>query len=205
MSVITDRVLSQLSYLLIGDAESDQLLTAIATGLLVPAERLSAIAHGDGVLSTVAWQILTDPRYAPLWALPYAAQWTGGTMPAQMAGETDDAYLARARMAVVRPRGMFRGSARSLLEVGIAYLTGTKTARVVERVNDDPWLVHFIVRPGEVSDSDALTAALNDPGLVPAGMKVVVIESDSPLIDEGTRTIDTATGVIDTATLADIT
>lgn len=37
------------------------------------------------------------------------------------------------------------------------------------------------------------------------GIRITLITSDAPLIDEGARTIDTSTGTIDTATLANIT
>jgi hypothetical protein len=177
MSLLADRAFNLLSYLLIDD-ESDTLLEGLVRGLLEPAERLSIVAHGDG--DTLApWQAITDPAVAPLWGLPAAAQWTGGVMPAQLAGESDDDFLARARAAVVHPRGMLRGSARSLTLIAQGYLTGTKTVTILNQLSGDLWTVGVEVFEAEVTDLDAMTAALNDNAVIIAGM-IASVEYKDP-------------------------
>lgn len=173
MSILADRAVNLLSYLLIDD-ESDALLEGLVRGLLAPADDLSLVAHGDG--DTIGpWQAITDPAVAPLWALPAAAQWTGGIMPARLPGETDDVYLARARAAVVHPNGMLRGSARSLTLVTQAYLTGTKRVNVLNQLGGDVWAVGVEVLASELTvDEAVLTAALNDNSIIGAGMAATV-------------------------------
>lgn len=204
MNVLLNRALGLLEHLLI-DEESDRLLVGLVTGLLAPAERLSLIAHGDPDAGIDPLQAITDPGVAPLWALPYAAQWTGGTMPPQRAGETDDTYLDRARAEVLLARGMLRGSPRGYLDLARSHAAPDAVMRFVPRLDDDRWEAGVLVRTGDVADPVALEAELNDPDVVVAGLHIEVRNSDAPLIDEATRTIDDATGDIDTATLPDIT
>lgn len=199
-----DRAHWLLRHLLI-DPESDRLLHGLTQALLAPADRLSLVAHGNGSLA--AWDALTDPAVAPGWALPHAAQYTGGTMPARFAGESDEDYTERARREVVRPRGMLRGSPQALLDIAQPYLTdiGRRSIRVAQRVNDDPDLAVILVRAGGVTDEPGLVAALNHPEVVTAGMEIQVQFSDAPLIDEWARTIDATPATPDTATVADFT
>lgn len=223
MSVLSDRALALLEHLHI-DPESDRLLDALTEGMLAPADRLSTVAHGEtvglypaaavypsrtlypGGTELTSWQALTDPAVAPLWALPYAAQWTGGIMPPRRAGESDDDYQARASAEVVHPRGMLRGGATSLKIIANAFLTGDQEARVVERPGDDLWSAIVLVNSTAIGDRvDALAAALNDPEVLPAGFEILVEASDAPLIDEGTQTIDAVAVTIDDATITDVT
>lgn len=175
MSVVADRAMTLLDYLRI-DEESDAILEGLARGVLDPAERLSLVAHGDDTHG--AWAVLTDPQVAPLWALPHAAQWTGGKMPGRIAGESDEDYLARARAAVVRPVGMLRGSAGSLITAAQPYLTGTRRVRVVQGLGGSVWDVGVLVLEDEVIDLDKLTAAVNDDDVITAGLRAFVDYSD---------------------------
>lgn len=206
MSVLSDRALQHVDHLHVDDPDPDGLLDALTEGQLAPADRLSLVAHGDGT-STGPWQAITDPATAPLWGLPHAGLYTGAIMPKRLAGETDTTYETRARDEITHPRGMLRGSAQALRIAALAYVTGTQTVRIIERPDDDPWRALVIARPSEVPDQDALTAAVNDPAVILAGMRADVELTDDPLINEGTRTVDTAAvaAAIDTATLADVT
>jgi hypothetical protein len=172
MSVLADRAVRLVDYLRIGDPVSDALLEALVRGLLDPADRLSLVAHGDGTIGP--WAAITDPGVAELWALPHAAQWTGGVMPPRALGESDSDYLARARAEVVQPRGMRRGSAPARQVAARPHLTGTRTVRVAERLDGDPWEVGVLVLEAELSDIAALEAAVNDPDVITAGMRAVV-------------------------------
>jgi hypothetical protein len=174
MSVMAQRALGLLDYLHV-DSESDALLDALVLALFDPADRLSLIAHGDGE-TTGPWATITDPTVAPLWAIPHAALWTGANPPARRVGETDSDYLARARVELSHPRGMLRGSARSLRIVAQQpqYLSGTRTVRIAERFGGALWQVGVLVLAAEVVDLAALTAAANDPDIIPAGMQAIV-------------------------------
>lgn len=202
MSILSDRAASQVAFL------DDRLLQTLTAAFLSgeSAERLSLIAHGDGD-QLAPWQILTDPTVAPLWALPYAAQYTGGIMPVRRAGESDDAYTERARAEIVHPRGMLRGGPTSLEVIARAFLTEPQTIRVVQMPDGDLWSAEVLVEAAQVTDLTALEQALNDPVSLPAGFKITVSTSIGPLIDEANLLIgDVADGVtIDGATLADVT
>lgn len=215
MPVATDRALSALAYLLRdGDDEHNDLLVGFTRAALSAMAALSRIAHGDADgdatpaerRTGMPWRALTDPRYADPENVPYAAQWTGGTMPPRIPGEDLTAYLDRARLEVQAPRGIRRGSGPGLVTVAQPYLTGTRTTRLVERYDGDVYVIALIVRPAEAPDVPALVAALNDPAVVPAGCQVVVISSNSPVIDEGHKPINAVgpAATINTATLADV-
>ena len=200
MSVLSDRVAGLISYL------EDPLLEALADGMLEAADDLSLIAHGDG--GTIRpWQALTDPNTAELWALPYAAQWTGGIMPTRFANETDTDYLARARAELDRPRGMWRGGKESLSVIAQGFLTGNKTVRIFDRALGQLWNVLVLVKTAECPDATALSDALHDPEIWPAGFIITVGFDDTPIVDEGAIPIDSTAGTvtIDAATLDDVT
>ena len=199
MSVLSDRVVNLIGYL------EDPLLEAFAAGMLEPADDLSLIAHGDG--GTIRpWEALMDPNNAALWALPYAAQWTGGIMPTRFANETDDDYLTRARAELDHPRGMRRGGATSLEVIAQGYLTGNKTVRVWERWEGEIWGVCVEVKESECPDLDAVSAALHDPEIWPAGFVLTVTTDHAPIVDEGGIPIDSTAGTVtvDLATLDEV-
>lgn len=170
MSAAGDRAAAFALAALSHDPGSDALLEALTRGLLDPMERVSDAAHSG----EYPWQILTDPGVAPLWALPYAGQWTGGKMPARFDGESDADYEARARAELVRPRGMRRGSPQSLKLLAQSYLTGTKTVVFAQRIGGVLYDHAVYVYPGECPSTAALEAALNRPDVIPAGHKITV-------------------------------
>jgi hypothetical protein len=206
MSAMSDRAEQHLGHLELEgrDVVHLALLRGLARGFLAPADELSRAAHGDAAAGP--WQSLTDPRFASDAQLAYAAQWTGGTMPTPLPGETAAAYARRARLEVLRPRGILRGSPASLELVAQAYLTGSRTARVIEFYGGDAFAVGVRVRPSELGANEAaLRAALNDPSVVFAGGFVDLVISESPLVQEGTRTLNASAATIDTATTGDVT
>lgn len=200
-----NRALAFLQHLKI-DPESDAILEALTTALASGLERAALVAHGDTTTPPAA--AIRDPRYAPLWGLPAAANWTGGTMPARQAGESDDDYLERARIAVVRPRGMRRGSSRSLADTAREHLTGPwddRWVQVTERYDGDEWATLVTTRTDQTPDVAALLAACNAPDVLVAGEEVVHAFDDSPLIGQMSAVIDDIAVEIDDMTLADVT
>lgn len=186
-----ERVLALLPQLHHDDA-SDQVLAVLITAWTLGIERPADVAYGTTEAPTT-WRVLTDPSRSPLWAIAHAAQWTGGTVPARQADESDLSYLTRARAEVVRPRGMLRGAYSALAQAMQARLTGTKFVSITEWVDDSPWKLVARVREDEAPDLPALYAAANAPDAVPAGMHVDIIASTGDVWDEADLTWDATT------------
>lgn len=167
---VADRVLGFVEHLRI-DEQSDAILEALAVALSSPLERAHLVAHGNETIPPGA--VLRDPRHAPLWALPSAAQWTGGTMPARLVGESDEAYLERARTAVVRPRGMLRGSSTALAELVRPHLTDSQLLTIVEKYRDDPRQTLLVTYEPQTPDPDEIVAIADDPSVVVTGSKIL--------------------------------
>lgn len=148
------------------DPESDALLLGLVRALTSELERASLVAHGDATLRP--WQAITDPVAAPAWALPYAALWTGGRMPRRLPGESEADYIARARHAVIYPRGIRRGSAAIALEAARRHLTGQRRVEFRERWEDDPWSLLVVTYAAETPDPGAVGAAIRE--VLPAGI-----------------------------------
>lgn len=177
-----DRVLALLPQLHVND-ESDRILRILATAWMSGLERSGDVAYGTEP-NEGPYEALTNPVLAPLWALPHASQWTGGTMPARLPGEDDASYLVRARAEVVRPRGMLRGSYSALVTTLQSHLTGSKFVSIVEWVDGSPWKLSARVLADEVTDVDLLNAVANASNAVPAGMRVDVLAASGEVWDE---------------------
>jgi hypothetical protein len=182
------RALSLLGFMRV-DATSDAILEILIGSWMRGLERPAQVAYGVDEQG-FAWEALSDPVRAPLWALPHAALYTGGTMPVRQPGEADDAFLTRARAEVVRPRGMLRGSYSALATAIQAHLTGTRFVSIVEWVDDSPWLLAARVRTDECPNPAAVVVAANDPAAIPAGMHVQLVLATGPVWDEITETWD---------------
>lgn len=172
-----ERALSLLAHLYV-DPDSDSILERLVRAWTTALERPAEVAYDE------PWRALTDPMYAPLWALPHAAQWTGATMPARRTGEADVDFLARARAEVMRPRGMLRGAHSALITAVQAHLTGGRFVSIVEWVDESPWKLAARVKEEECPDPDAVYAAANDPAAIPAGMHVDIVVSSGRVWDE---------------------
>lgn len=192
-----ERVLGLLPQLYANPA-SDAVLAALITAWCWGLERPADVAYGTD-LAPRTWDALSNPAVAPTWALPHAAQYTGGTMPVRLAGESDTDYYARARAAVVRPRGMLRGAYSALVSALQAHLTGAKFVSIVEWVDDSPWMLAARVRADEAPDIGLLAEVANAPDAVPAGMRVEIVTSTGVVWDEVAGAWD------DTATTWDAT
>lgn len=169
MTTPAERVLSQLRFLADPDGAPDPLLAGLVEALMTTLDRPALVAHGEPGLPP--WRALTDPAVAPAWALPFAAQWTGGRMPPRRPGEPSEDYIARARREVVYPLGMRRGSALTAVEAAREHLTGERTIVFREQFAGDPWQLMVVTRVEETPDPDAMRAAVRR--VLPAGVLLV--------------------------------
>lgn len=195
MRTPAERVLALVPQLYV-DEESDAVLEALIGAWTIGLERPAEVAYGVDA-RTVAWAVLTDPGVAPLWALPHAALYTGGTMPLRLAGESDEDYLLRARDAVVLPRGMKRGAWSALRAAIRTHLTGSKFVSITEWVDDNPFKLGARVRDDECPDPAVVRATANADDAIPAGMKVEIVLASGPLWDEANVAWDATTGAWD--------
>jgi hypothetical protein len=165
------------------------------------------------------WSAAVDLDRAPARLLSWLAQ-LNGTVP--RTDLTDTAYRTHIREAGAQKRG----TPGAMIAAAQAQLTGSKSVRLLER-DTSPYHLTVVVRPSEVPRTDRdrtwdevegtwdvtegawddLTTIVRDAVLAqkPAGLVLTFLMSDSPLIDEGSRTIDAATATIDSAQLADVT
>lgn len=123
---------------------------------------------------------------------------------AQIPGVRDINGLAPAdqKAAILAEAGFYRGSVGAMVAKVAQTLAGSQRVRVVERASD-AWTMELITSPRE-TPNPALTARVAEAAKVAMNL-LTVIQSDLPIIDEGTRTIDASTGTIDTAQLSDVT
>jgi hypothetical protein len=143
------------------------------------------------------YSVLLDIDHCPAIALPWLAQFKGVVIP-------DGLTEAEQRAWVHTAEGQHRGMVDALILAGQRHLTGTKTIRVIERVGGNAYAMTAVTRTGETPDPAVTLADLTAAKRI--GMLLTHVVSDTPLIDEGTRTINAvAAGVtIDSATLAQI-
>jgi hypothetical protein len=184
---VADRILALLEHRRV-DPESDQLLEALIGGLAVAFDRAGLVAYGDETIPAGA--ALTDPGVAPLWALPHAALYTGGTLPPRLPDETDPDYLARARADVVFPRGMRRGSHAAVRTAAEPHLTGSKTVVIVDD-QGGPYDLTVRTRTSETPDPAAARRAIEGShvsggpvGAIRAELVLNHIVSDDVIWDE---------------------
>lgn len=116
--------------------------------------------------------------------------------------ESDEEWAVYARDAIRRQGGRNRGTPDAILSAAEDTLTGTRQARLIERVGGNAYRFTLITRPSETPDPDLTLARAS--AQVPAGSKLTLTLTEGATIDEGTKTIDAATATIDTATLSDI-
>jgi hypothetical protein len=186
-----DRALGLLAHMRV-DEQSDAILEALITAWMSGLERPAQVAYGTDTAAT--WEVLSDPMLAPLWALPHAAMYTGGTIPPRQPGETNDAYLQRARDEVVRPRGMLRGAYSALKTAIQAHLSGSKFVQIVEWVDGNAFRLVARVLADECADPQAAYQAANDDDVIWAGMKCQIVLSTGPVWDEMDQAWNTVPG-----------
>lgn len=194
------------------DATSDTIMQAILEAIAIDAmERLSVIAYGDPDADPPVppGKALNDPQVAPLWALAHAALYVGARMPGRLPGETDEAYTARARDAVIFPIGIKRGSHEAVRRSISPFLTGTKTISITDQAGGDPYALQVRTITAETPDPAAVQKALEGDyvsggvrGAIRAELKLTYIVSPSVTWAEGTRAFNAVAG---TVTFANVT
>lgn len=209
---VTERLTSLLASRYVpGDVENNAVLDAIIGGIADAADRLSLIAFGSDTVPP--GRALTDPSVAPDWALAHAAMYTGGILPGRQATELYDAWVARARAAVVYPAGIKRGTEEAVRRAAEPYLTGTKTV-VISVGGGDPYQMVVRTITSETPTPALVQAAIEGSyvsggqrGALRAEQTLSYLVSDSPTFAEGTRAMSAiANGVTAlNVTRADVT
>jgi hypothetical protein len=148
------------------------------------------------------WSVILDVNAAPAKGLRWLAQLAGVELRAQKVSETLEQWAVYARTAIVEQGGRKRGTVDAQLSAVRDTLTGTKTARMLERTSS-AWTQTLVTRPSETPDPAATVAAWLTQK--PAGIVPTHTMTEDLLIDEALRTIDALIGTIDGATLADWT
>jgi hypothetical protein len=200
---VAERILSLLQHLMPeGDEENATLLEGLVYGIGDSAERLGVLAYGNEDGTIPPGEALSNPAVAPAWALPHAALYTGGIVPGRMAGESEAAWLARARDAVVYPSGMRRGSHRAVQLAAAPFLTGTKQVVILDVEPTDPYSLVVRVRESEVVDADAVRLAIEGGyisggarGAIRAEQVLTLIVADDPVWLEVDETLTWAADV----------
>lgn len=159
MSHVAERLKTLLAHRYTGDPVNDGILDGICEGIGDAAERIGLVGFGDPDTGAEGSRILTDPRYAPLWSLSHAALYTGAQLPGRMAGESDDAYLARARDAAVYPLGIKRGTHEAIRRTVEPLLTGSQDVFIADNYGDEYGILVRTIE-AETPDPAAVQAAL---------------------------------------------
>ena len=127
------------------------------------------VAVGDDVLRP--WQALTDPGAAPLWSIGHAAQYVGGQLPARLPGESDDAWLARARWMTAHSLGMLRGGLEAITRMVQETLTGQQRVWI-RQATSGPFEAVVHTMASETPNPAATAEAAN--AYAPAGVRLTV-------------------------------
>lgn len=196
MTLVPDRLTEALEHRRTGGLENDAILDALIGGMADGMERLGLVAFGEE--GQPAERVLTDPRFAPLWALAHSAMYTGAILPGRLAGESEADYLARARDAVAFPLGIRRGTHEAIRRAVQPLLTGGKNVFI-----DDPagsYDITVRVLTSETPDAAAVEAALEGDfvsggqrGAIRAELRLNLIVSDEAVINELDGTINSYT------------
>lgn len=142
------------------------------------------------------WSILLDLDRCPEIALPWLAMFRGVQIPKGMASEDWREWIRSAE-------GLRRGSPAALVKAGQRHLTGDKLVRVLYRQGPTWYDTTVVVRASECPDPAQTLVDLNQAKRI--GLRLTLVVSDSPIIDEGTIAADSAAVDFETATLADVT
>lgn len=124
-----DALYEQLRPLAYADEALGWPLLHYVSGFALPFQLVEDLAR-DTDDGRPGWAVLLDPDTCPAWALPWLAQ---------LAGVVLDTTLSEAdqRAQIVDEAGFRRGTPAALVSAVQARLTGTKTARVLERDDID--------------------------------------------------------------------
>lgn len=169
-------------------------LAAFAVALMQPVEIAARITRPNG--DVPGWTAARDPDLAPVELL----EWLGQHVGQEVRPEWTD---AEKRSRILHPAGFDDGKASAMVAEAQRTLTGTKTVRVLRMVDGSMWEMAIVTRTAETPDAAATFAAAMRQK--PAGVHLIHVVSDAPLIDEGTLALDSVGVSIDTATLGDVT
>jgi hypothetical protein len=153
---------------------------------------LAGIASAMGELPSIVrdtddgpgWSAVLDPPRAPVWALPWLAQFAGVRLTP---GLTDDEHRAE----ITSPPAFQRGTPAAMIATAARYLTGTKLVVFRER-DGSAYRVSISTRTAETPDPAVVEAALRRQK--PAGLILAYSVADGPTWPEPTSTWATATG-----------
>lgn len=195
MSTFSDRLIALLASRYVdGDDENNLILDSLLGAIAAAGDQLDVIAFGTD--DVPAGKALNDPSVAPTWALAHAGQYTGGIMPGRLAGESMDAYLTRARSALVYPAGIKRGTEEAVRRALEPLLTGTK-AVFISVSPGDPYTLVVRTITSETPDPAAVALALagsyvsgGQRGAIRAELGLTYQVSDFVTFAEGTRAMN---------------
>jgi hypothetical protein len=194
MPTVTERLTDLLAHRRTGITESDAILDALIGAFGDALERVGLVAFGDETVSGVRY--LRDPSVAHAWALRHAAMYVGAFLPGRAAGETEEAWLARARDAAVYPLGMKRGSHEAILRAVRPLLTGSKSVFITD-TGGDPYEIQVRTVTSETPDPAAVQAAIEGDyvsggrrGAIRAELVLDYVVSDVPTFAEATLRFD---------------
>lgn len=139
------------------DEEYGWTLAKLNSTLIDPLDDLHAL-HRDG------WARIVNPATTPSAWLPWLAQIAGVDLPAET---TEDA----ARQMITNPVGWLAGTPAALTTIVAATLTGTKTVKIEEHYQDDPWAIKVTTYEPETPDPAASEAAAQSA--IEAGFKLI--------------------------------
>jgi phage tail P2-like protein len=188
---LAERATAQLAPYL--EVDTEGLLPALAAGFMAPLEICDIARDTD---THIAWGTLYDPDTCPAPLLPWLAQLSGDQL---LPSDTEQDQRER----ITDPGNFFRGTVEAIKAEIRPVLTGNRTVIVLERVSGDPGAVTIITRTSETPNPAAVIVAAwrqLAPWLI-----VTFVVTDSPIIDEATRTINAGAGDIDTATVPEVT
>jgi Phage tail protein (Tail_P2_I) len=126
------------------------------------------------------YSALLSPTRAPVWALPWLAQWAG----VNIVGVSE----AEARARINRPPAFERGTPPAMIAAAQATLSGTKQVRLVERAGGDAYHLTAVTRTSETLDAAATLRAFMSQK--PAGLIFVHVVASEPIWDEATKAWD---------------
>lgn len=121
---------------------------------------VDTIVRDNGAIP--GWAVALDVNNAPLWVLPWLAQFAGVHLDTS---QTDPIQRAQ----ILQHTLFNRGTLAAMILAAQATMTGSKTVSVTERAGD-AWTVAFTAAAGEVPSVAATLAAIN--AVKPAGIIV---------------------------------
>ena len=194
MSLASDRLYERFGPLATYDDENGGIVQAISDALAAPQAVVDDVARESD--THAPWQAVLDPDACPAAWLPWLAQFAGVKLL-----PSDDE--AQQRQRIKTAAGFYRGTDSSMIADVAATLTGTRHVDYLTNVSGDPWSQTIVTLASETPDPAATTRAAM--AQKPAGVVLLVLTTNTPIIDQGTRTIDAGAATIDTATAANVT